>query len=70
MKYTKSFMIRDPAHFADYSHFPDHFDSLEDALLTYNRLGIQLKIQFRKYNIRRTTAGFTTMFTFCCHLRQ
>lgn len=70
MRYTKSFMVRNAAHFADFSHFPDSFDSLEDALAGYNRLGVQLKIQFRKYVIRRTEEGFTTMFTLCCHRRQ
>lgn len=40
LQFTKSFVQRDPALFTDFSHFPEQFPSIEEALLTYNRLGL------------------------------
>lgn len=60
----------DPALFVDFTHFPLEFNTLEDCLQSYNKLGLCLKIQFKKYNIRRNDNGFVVQFSLCCASRM
>ena len=55
-KYGHKFV--DPSMFVDFTHFPLEFTSIEECLLKYNKLGLCLKIQFKKYNVRRNDNGF------------
>ena len=48
----------DPKLFVDFTHFPLEFTSIEECMQTYNKLGLCLKIQFKKYNVRRSDNGF------------
>ena len=40
-------------YYVDFSTFPTHFNSPNEALNTYNGLGLNRKIHFKKYNIKR-----------------
>ena len=50
----------------DYSHFPTNFENEDDALNTYNSLGLELKIQFKKYTRMRDAKGQVIKFSLQC----
>ena len=49
-----------PEWFMNFSHFPSEFLNHDEALDEFNRLGLVIKIQFRKYSMKKNEQGFTT----------
>jgi hypothetical protein len=47
----------------DFRHFPTHFQTDEEAISTYNALGLEKKIHFKKFNIRRDENNFVYTFS-------
>ncbi|CAI2359717.1 unnamed protein product [Moneuplotes crassus] len=54
----------------DFRHFPIYFQTDEEALQTYNSLGLIKKLQFKKCGARRDENGFINQFTIACHMRN
>ena len=50
-------------YFVDFSSFPTHFNSPNEALHTYNGLGLNKKIHFKKYNVTRDHNDFCLNFS-------
>ena len=46
-----------PDLYVDFSHFPTQFRNEDEALNTYNALGVELKIQFKKQHRQRNAKG-------------
>lgn len=42
-----------PEWFMNFTHFPTEFLNHDEALDEYNRLGLAIKIQFRKYSMKK-----------------
>ena len=46
--------------------FPVEFDSPDDALLSYNELGLWHKVQFKMLSRSKNDAGIPHGFSICC----
>eukprot|EP00347_Sterkiella_histriomuscorum_P007670 403348024 len=53
--------------FVDFSRFPCRFANEEEALQTYNAMGLPYKIQFKKFQRQRDENGQVIKFMLCCH---
>lgn len=59
-----------PEWFCDTTHFPNEYATPEEALTKYNQLGLQLKMQFRHFSMRKNDKGFTTQFWLSCYRKR
>ena len=54
----------------DFRSFPIYFQTDEEALLTYNALGLEKKLHFKKFNVRRDENGYLYTFGLAWHKRN
>ena len=69
--------MHDSKYSFDFSKYPQHFQTLNEALDTYNSVGYGNKIQFRLYEHKRspdtdpsTGEPKTLFFSLACYLRN